>query len=85
MTHGRQIINFIRLCLTNDTSQIQTVGQITIMQDQIAVFHMRVLIKMIDTIRVEHGRSALDTVHHISFLDQIFGQISPILACYSCY
>ena len=85
MAHGRQIINLIRLGLTNDTSQIQTVGQVTIMQDQITVFHMRVLIKMIDTIRVKHRRPTFDTMHYISFLDQIFGQVSSVLPCYSCY
>ena len=50
------------------------------MQNQITVFHMRVLIQMIDTVRIEHGRTTLDTMYRISFLNQELSKISPILS-----
>ena len=83
MAHRRQVINLVRLNLADDTRQVQAIRQVPIVQDQIPVLHMRILIQMIDTIRIEHGRTPFDTMHRISFLNQELGKIRPVLSRYT--
>jgi hypothetical protein len=44
---------------------------------------VRVLIQVVDTLRVEERRAALDAMHLITHIEQELGQISAILAGYS--
>ncbi|MNY14231.1 hypothetical protein D3C86_1474000 [compost metagenome] len=53
-----KIIDFIRLSLLNDTDQIGRIRQITEMQGEISIVKMRILIKVINTIRIEQRATA---------------------------
>jgi len=46
-----------------------SVGQIAVMQDHPAAFFMRDLIKMIDTVGIEHRCPTLDAMNLVSFID----------------
>ena len=53
MAHGCQIVYFVGLCFLNNTGQIHRIGHVAVMKNQIAIVHMWILIKMIDTVGVE--------------------------------
>lgn len=76
----RKIIDLVRLHLLHDADQIGGVGEVTVMQNQLAIILVRVLIEMIDTLGVEERRPAFDTVHRIAFPDEEVGEVSTILA-----
>jgi hypothetical protein len=48
---------------------------------------MRILVQVVDAIRVEQGRAPLDAVYDIPFLEEKLGQVSSVLtrdACDKC-
>jgi len=51
--HGRQVIDFVRLHLLDDADQIGGVGEVAVVEDEVAVFHVRVLVEVVDTVGVE--------------------------------
>ncbi len=67
MTHGTQVVDLIGLGLLDDLGQVQGVGEISVMKDQVAVIHMGVLVKVVDPFGVEHGCPAFDPVNDVSF------------------
>ena len=85
MAHGREVINLTGLHFLDDACQVHAVGQVAVVQDQVTVIHMRVLIKVVDTVGVKKRSTAFDPVYDISFFDQVFGEISTVLSCYTCY
>ncbi len=68
MRHRRQVINLVWLHFLDNPDQVGGVGQVTIMQDKVAMFDMRILVKMIDTIRVKQRRTTLNTMDDITLL-----------------
>ena len=52
-----------------------------VVQNEVAVLDMGILIQMIDAIRIEQRRTALDAVHLISPLEQQFGKVGTVLTC----
>jgi hypothetical protein len=44
------------------------------------VFDMRILVDMVHTLRVERGRTALDTVDDVAFFKQKFGEVRAVLS-----
>ena len=50
------------------------------MQNEPLVLFMRILVQMIDTVRIEQGCSTLYTVYDISFFEKKLGEIGAILA-----
>ena len=65
--------------------QAAAVGQITVMQDEVAVGNVRVLVEMVDAIRVEQRTAALDAMHFITFFQKKFSQIGTVLSSNTCY
>ena len=91
MALGREIVNFIRLHLLHDVDQAAGIGHVAIVQDKFTRLHMRILIQMIDAIRVEQGGAAFYAVDLIAFFQQKFSQVCPVLSgnagdqCFLCH
>ena len=79
-----QIVNLVGLAVVNDPRQVGGISQIAVVQDQPAVIDMRVLVKVINPLRVKAGTAALDPVDHVSFRQKQLGQVRTILACNAC-
>jgi hypothetical protein len=50
------------------------------MQDQVAALHMRVFVKVVNTLGVDERRGAFDTVDLIALLQKEFGEVGAILS-----
>jgi hypothetical protein len=88
MALGSKVVDFVRLDLLEDAYQVGGVCQIPVMEDKISVFHMGVLVEVVYPVCVKKGGSSLDTVDFISFSEQKFCKICPVLArnaCYECF
>lgn len=68
MTLGGKIIDLIRLNLLEDPNEVGGIGKITVMQNHSTILLMRILVKMVDAIRVKKGCPALDAMNFVSFL-----------------
>ena len=77
---GGQIINLIWLRLLQDPDEIGGVGQIAVMQEEPRFTLVRINIERVDTGSVERRGPPLDSMHHVSFVEQKPGKISAILA-----
>ena len=64
---GCQVIDLIRLHLADDMNQTRGVGQIAMMEYKISVSYVRILIKMVDSIRIEKRSPSLNAMNLISF------------------
>jgi len=53
MAHRSKVVDLIRLYLLDDTREIHRVCHIAIVQDKVSVFHVRILVEVVDTVRVE--------------------------------
>jgi hypothetical protein len=51
------------------------------MKDEIALLHMRILVKVINSFSVKQGTASLDAMYNIAFLKQILSKICSVLAC----
>src|SRR3989344_9104898 len=74
-----EVVDLRRLYLLHDADQAARVGHVTVMQHEPALLFVRVLIQMIDAIPVEQRGPALDAVHLVTFFQQKFGEVSPVL------
>ena len=54
------------------------------MQAQLGINLVRILINMIDPLRVKRGGTAFYAVHFITFIEQKFRKIGPVLTSYTC-
>ena len=80
MTLGGEIVNFVWLDLLHNANQAAGISHIAVVQDKFTRLDMRVLIQVVDTVRVEQRGPAFDTVYLIAFLQKKFGQIGSVLA-----
>ncbi len=53
------------------------------MQKKVSVVHMRILVDMVDPFGIKQGRAPFDTVHDVALLEQVFCEISAVLAGYA--
>lgn len=67
VTLRTQIVDLIWLHFLDDVEQVAGVGQVAIVQHKIACADVRVLVQMINAVRVEEGATPSDTVDLISF------------------
>jgi hypothetical protein len=84
MTLGPEVIDFVGLSFLNNAGEITGIGEITIMQHQRPAFLVRVLVEVIDSIRIKRRRPPLNSVDLITLPQQKFRQIGAILASDSC-
>jgi hypothetical protein len=62
VTHGTQVVDFIRLCRRDDANQVGCVAQVPIMQKQLDSSLMTIFVNVINTTSVEARGAADDTV-----------------------
>lgn len=79
MGHGPEIVDFIGLGLLNDAGDVHGIGQVSIVQKKPRSLHMGVHIEVVDAVGIEGGRSPLDAVDDVAFVEEKFGQVGPIL------
>ena len=79
MALGCQVVDFVRLHFLHDADQVAGVRKIPVVQNELAAFLVRSLIKVVDTIRIEQGRAALDAVDFIALVQKEFRQIGAVL------
>lgn len=79
MALGCQVVDFVRLHFLHDADQVAGVRKVPIVQYELAAFLVRSLIKVVDTIRIEQGRAALDAVDFIALVQKEFRQIGAVL------
>jgi hypothetical protein len=75
-----EIVDLVRLHELDDADQVRRVGEIAVVQEQLDVTLVRVLVQVIDAIRVERGRTSLDAVHLVSLAEQQLREIGAVLA-----
>ena len=59
-------VHLLRPGFLNDADQVSGIGQVPVMQDEMRIFHMGILVKVVYLFCIEHGTAALDTVNKIS-------------------
>mmetsp|Transcript_11082 Transcript_11082/g.17785 ORF Transcript_11082/g.17785 Transcript_11082/m.17785 type:complete len:277 (-) Transcript_11082:110-940(-) len=67
VTHGTQIVNFGGFDAGNDSNQIGSIAQITVMQVHFDACFMAISVNVVDTTRVETRRTTDDSMDRISF------------------
>jgi hypothetical protein len=60
---GGKVVDFVGLYLLNDADQARRIGHVAVMQDEVALGDMRILVQVVDAVRVEQRRTALDAVN----------------------
>lgn len=68
------------LHLLDDADQVGGIGQVAVVEVQVAVLHVGVLVEVVDAVGVEQRGAALDAVDDVAFLEQEFGEIGAVLA-----
>ena len=81
MTLCAEVVHLVWICFANDFGQTNSVGQIAIVQFQARAVFVRVLIDVIETLRVETGTAANDSMNFIALRKQKFGKITAVLSC----
>ena len=79
MALGCQVVDFVRLHFLHDADQVAGIRKIPVVQNELAAFLVRPLVKMVDTVRIEQGRAALDAVDFIALVQKEFRQIGAVL------
>ena len=64
--------------------QVGGVGQISVMQDQVAVLFVGILVEMVNPVGIKKRGSSFDSVYFIAFFQKKLCEISSVLACYTC-
>ena len=80
-----EVVDLIWLDFLDDMEKVAGVGQVAIMQDKVALANVRVLVKVVNAVRVEEGAAPLDAVDLISFVQKEFREVGPILPCNAGY
>src|SRR6266850_4804020 len=75
-----KVVDLVGLRVLDDSRQARGIRHIAVMQDEPATAHVRVLIEVVDTIRIEKRGPALYAVNDVALLEQKFGQIGAVLA-----
>ena len=75
-----EVVDLIRLHGLDDADQIRRIRQIPVVQDEAQLLLVRILIEMIDSIRIKERRPALDAVDLVALLDEELGQVRAVLA-----
>ena len=75
-----QVVNFVRLDFLDDAYQVTGVGQITVVQDEVAVANVGVLVQVVYALCVQRRGAALDAMHDVAFGQEQFSQVRAVLA-----
>jgi hypothetical protein len=66
-------VDLVRLHGLHDADQVGRVGQVAVVQDESAALLVRILVQVIDAIRVERGGAAHQAVNFVAFPQQELG------------
>lgn len=77
---GSEVVDLVRLHLLDDAHQRGRVGQVTVVQDELAVIDVRVFVQVVDAVGIEERSAALDAVHLVTLLEQEFSEVGAVLA-----
>jgi hypothetical protein len=81
VTLGSEVINFIGLCIIDDTKKGIRVTQVTVVECELVLRRVRINKEMFDATAVK-SRSAPDkAVHLVPFLEQQLYKVRAVLAC----
>jgi hypothetical protein len=75
-----EVVDFGRLRFLNDTNEIGRVSHVAIVQCEADILFVRIVIEMVDALRIKGRGAAFDAVDHIAFAEQEFGKIGAVLA-----
>lgn len=74
-----KVVNFVRLNLLNDAHKAAGIRQIAVMQAKPHVLFMGILIKMINTLGIEHRGAPLYAMHLVPLAEQELSEVRPVL------
>ena len=83
MAHRGQVVDLVGLHLLDDAHQAGEVGQVAVVQHEVAVIDMRILIEMVDPVGVEQAAAALEAMHLVALAQQQLGQIGAVLPAHT--
>ena len=76
-----KIIDLFRLDLLDDSNQVGRIRKVTVVQAKLDALLVRILVEMIDAIRVERRCTALDAVDLVAFFQEEFRKVRAVLPC----
>jgi hypothetical protein len=80
MALGCQVVDLVGLDLLEDADQVGGIGEVPVVENEIAVLLVGVLVEVVDAVGVEGGCPAFDAVDFIAFFQQEFGEVGAVLA-----
>ena len=80
MTLGGEVVDLIGLNLLHDADEVGAVHEVAIVQLQTNVVFVRILIEVVNAVRVELRRTALDAVDFVALVKQEFREVRAVLA-----
>jgi hypothetical protein len=80
MTLCGKVVDLVRLNVLYDARQATGIGQVTVVQKELAIRRMWILVEMVNAIGLEQRRPPPDTVDDVSLFQKKLGQIRAILA-----
>src|SRR3954453_9068775 len=84
MTLRSEIINFIRQNLLHESQQAPAIGHVPVVKEESLIGDVRILIKMIHPVCVDHRCPALQTMHLVSLLQKKIGEVRAVLSSDTC-
>jgi hypothetical protein len=75
-----EVVDLVGLGLLDDADQVRAVGQVAVVQHEVAVAQVRVLVDVVHPRGVEQARAPLDAVDHVALGQQELGQVGTVLA-----
>ncbi len=77
---GGEVVDLVGAHLLDDPDQVRRVRHVAVVQDQPRAGLVRIRVQMVDPVRVEQRRPALDAVDLVALLEQKLGEIGAVLA-----
>ena len=75
-----EVVDFVGLHLLDDADEAGGIGEVAVVQDELAVVLVRILVQVVDAVGVEQGSAALDAVDFVALFQQEFGEVGAVLA-----
>ena len=79
VAHRGEVVDLVGLHLLDDPDEVRGVGEIAVVQLEPDVGFVRILVQMVNPVRVEERGPALDPMHFVTLFEQQFCQISSVL------
>ena len=77
---GAEVVDFVGLHLLDDADQAGGIGQVAVVEDEIAVIGVRILVDVVNALGVEGGCPTFDAVDFVALCQQKFGEVGTVLA-----